>query len=625
MAYDFNSLTKQADEAINRDKFYTDFEDVDPNVLHQISELTEWIRTKGKGSDVREVIAQLFERTWIEGTKEGNANLEVAKARGEFKTLSERLNDLLSRMSSIASGSPKGAYLNLEALKSALPNGGEGIYVTADNGHWYYYNNGWKDGGIYQAMNTELDFDSFSEEMLELFNFDVRLVDIEIVLNSYFSHPTGQIVANNNTSRTNMIPVTKDEIYIVSGTSYFDARVATFVDGDGRVIKSYPSTSEHTKFNTIIKVPDGAVGLYLNTEKGKEMFLLKLVNIYGRLGELAHKIAETSNNNWEKVELTVNKVGAYYSILKILPETPDTQATSYKAIPVQPGETYKVEGSNYWNGRLWITLDKMGRVSRYFGKDDQSAHTDTITIQDGESLLFINSQSSNPAKLYKAVVGMPKKTITAIGDSWTDASTLAGKDNWVDYCIELFSSKYNIDLDVKNLGIGGTGFLNSNGTHGNYSERDIPADSDLYIVFGSFNDAFVEFDFGDVETHQKGTLYGAMHDVVTKIYSKNINAKILFITPGPWGSINPQRPLQAGPRENAAAFAEDYVNAMIKFGKYNSIPVLDFYHSSNLMPWNDNFINQFYHGTSPTDTTHPNSAGHKRITPQIADFIFKEF
>lgn len=94
MAYDFNSLTKQAAEASNRDKFYTDFEDVDPNKLHQISELTEWMRTKGKGSDVREVIAQLFERTWLENIKEGNANMEVAEARGTEVTLGDRLRKM---------------------------------------------------------------------------------------------------------------------------------------------------------------------------------------------------------------------------------------------------------------------------------------------------------------------------------------------------------------------------------------------------------------------------------------------------------------------------------------------------------------------------------------------------
>lgn len=94
MGYDFKSLTRQADEADYRKKFYTDFEDVDPTTLHQITELTEWLRTKAKGSDVREIIAQLFERTWLEGTKEGNANLEVAQARGGSPTLSDKLHQM---------------------------------------------------------------------------------------------------------------------------------------------------------------------------------------------------------------------------------------------------------------------------------------------------------------------------------------------------------------------------------------------------------------------------------------------------------------------------------------------------------------------------------------------------
>ena len=99
MAYDFNSLTKQAPEASNRDKFYTDFKDVDPSKLHQISELTKWMRTKAKGSDVREVIAQLFERTWVESIKEGNANMEVAQARGSSDTLGNRLQTMDGKIS----------------------------------------------------------------------------------------------------------------------------------------------------------------------------------------------------------------------------------------------------------------------------------------------------------------------------------------------------------------------------------------------------------------------------------------------------------------------------------------------------------------------------------------------
>lgn len=49
-------------------------------------------------------------------------------------------------------GSPKGVYANLSALQTAYPSGASGIYLTSDNGHWYYWNgSAWTDGGVYQA------------------------------------------------------------------------------------------------------------------------------------------------------------------------------------------------------------------------------------------------------------------------------------------------------------------------------------------------------------------------------------------------------------------------------------------------------------------------------------------
>ena len=78
-------------------------------------------------------------------------HVEITTARGGFGTLSNRLSDINHQIKNVASGSPKGAYASLSALQSAKPNGDSGIYVTTDNGHWYYYNNGWKDGGAYQS------------------------------------------------------------------------------------------------------------------------------------------------------------------------------------------------------------------------------------------------------------------------------------------------------------------------------------------------------------------------------------------------------------------------------------------------------------------------------------------
>ena len=218
MAYDFNSLTKQADEASNRDGFYTDFEDVDPSVLHQISELTEWMRTKAKGSDVREVIAQLFERTWIEEIKEGNANFEVAQARANYDTLGSRLNDMTTRIGGIAEGSPKGTYPNLAALQAANPNGDGGIYVTSDNGHWYYYNNGWKDGGVYQA--TGIADGSITTEKTNFVKSIYNLFDKDSVENDYYYYQqssTGKIIKSIVNTDYRLF----DKIKIVKGTRYF--------------------------------------------------------------------------------------------------------------------------------------------------------------------------------------------------------------------------------------------------------------------------------------------------------------------------------------------------------------------------------------------------------------------
>lgn len=103
------------------------------------------------GRDVRQAIHDGIQQAYDDATANGNANMEVAKARGVYPELSSRLKDMTVQMHTITQNTPKGVYANFSALQSAKPQGDSGIYVTADNGHWYYYNNGWKDGGVYQA------------------------------------------------------------------------------------------------------------------------------------------------------------------------------------------------------------------------------------------------------------------------------------------------------------------------------------------------------------------------------------------------------------------------------------------------------------------------------------------
>ncbi|HGK7331382.1 TPA: hypothetical protein ACJ51R_000558 [Streptococcus suis] len=79
-------------EALGKDTLYRD-----PTPLgdtKNIETLIDGIRHKTKGADVREAIATALEVTYETAASEGNANMEVAKARGTEETLSERLDKI---------------------------------------------------------------------------------------------------------------------------------------------------------------------------------------------------------------------------------------------------------------------------------------------------------------------------------------------------------------------------------------------------------------------------------------------------------------------------------------------------------------------------------------------------
>lgn len=107
--------------------------------------------------------------------RSGNANMEVAEARGTFSTLNNRLNNsdsvkanrtelettknnLQNQIESLASGSPKGNYATVDALVTANPE--TGVYVVTENGHIYSWTKDAEsaiDLGVYQATGVNTD------------------------------------------------------------------------------------------------------------------------------------------------------------------------------------------------------------------------------------------------------------------------------------------------------------------------------------------------------------------------------------------------------------------------------------------------------------------------------------
>lgn len=427
MAYDFNSLTKQAVEASNRDKFYTDFEDVDPNVLHQISELTKWMRTKGKGSDVREVIAQLFERTWLEGTKEGNANMEVAKARGTAATLGDRLDSMSTNidgkasakwvensLNNILSTTPKASLASLEEIQSTYPDGANGIVVAQDSGKWYYWNESsktWAEGGIYQARTLgenevtadNVDFVQGIEQMLiqkvdgaawtweEKINFYpsthwARYMPINLIkgrtyyiynARGYFSH----IVSADGTRRIKQLSTT-DTLVTTEYTATEDSLlyISTDVSENDKAPKVFNASVSELKSAQVDfdNLPDGYVTVSIpKLSLDVEAEDLKFVNLVKQLLD----------------EATMIK-GVYYTGNKA--ETlPVPTWGVYPPIYLTPGKTYGLQNVR---GFFTYFFNNNDQLVKKFATADELI-TEDFTPEEHGYLLITRRLADDPSKL----------------------------------------------------------------------------------------------------------------------------------------------------------------------------------------------------------------------------------
>ncbi|PHY97006.1 hypothetical protein CR166_06110 [Ligilactobacillus salivarius] len=97
---------------------------------HTPTELANAIRTKKYGKDVREPIAQLADKL-------SNA------------VLGQNVGNVVA--------TPTKVFDNLAELQKTYPNGADGVMVTVDNGHKYFWqDNQWVDFGIYQSQGSKV-------------------------------------------------------------------------------------------------------------------------------------------------------------------------------------------------------------------------------------------------------------------------------------------------------------------------------------------------------------------------------------------------------------------------------------------------------------------------------------
>ncbi len=206
------------------------------------------------------------------------------------------------------------------------------------------------------------------------------------------------------------------------------------------------------------------------------------------------------------------------------------------------------------------------------------------------------------------------KKWVCVGDSLTERNNHSAKF-YHDYI------KEDLGFEVINMGVSGTGYKTRDDvanptTEGSFYQRvaQIPSDTDVVTVFGSFNDVTQGHTLGTASDTGTSTIGGCINTTIETIYSINPGMRLGIIAPCPWKEMTPANP-------DAIA----YVALLQEICNKNSIPFLDLFHNSGLRPWIKAVRDELYNQDAQTNNdfhgTHPNSKGHELLASKIRGFL----
>ena len=254
-----------------------------------------------------------------------------------------------------------------------------------------------------------------------------------------------------------------------------------------------------------------------------------------------------------------------------------------------------------------------------------------------EPILDVNAAENDyfRPELRKVRVGIEAwkgMKVVFLGDSITDPVHVGCTKNYWNFLVE------DLGLDAKVYGVSGNTWKDLPGQI-NRIHESMDVDQDAIFVFLGTNDynegvplgEFFDIREEDVERNgQKmvlkrrylnrnvDTFKGRINHALGRLKSEFPKAQIVLMTPihrafFDGGPSNVQPP-ESFPNARGL-YIDEYVDALRCAGQIWSIPVIDLYGESGLIPENDSYATYF--SNSKRDRLHPNTSGHRRIADLI--------
>lgn len=553
-----------------------------------------------------------------------------------------------TKVAAVASGSPKGTYASLSALQTAFPTGATGIYITADNGHWYYWNSSvWTDGGVYQAqgINTSL-FTSLNKAQVtsDIVNYTEGFNKNEITQNMFFNSGASGITPSSGIHLSNPMYVTAgQQIYIrYTNTSSHAYRIAStkkdfvyvdtgivYLNGDksGGITVTASATGYFflafvaSEINDVVIRTDNVDYTSL-TDKMKTLLnndnfypiINKDVNLFDSTNVIRDKFFGTASGLTTSMGVCISNPIPVSSGDSITLKFPDTRSHAFRYTAdknifkyLDSSTTYIPSGDK--SGGYTITAGYSGYF--YLAFFDTEINNVQIVI-NGKTRYAFNDfyKGIEPIKInpYK------NKTITAVGDSITQG--FGTQKNYLTYLKEKLELKV-----VNNYGIGGSTI--ATGQDSIATRITSVANADVILVFAGTNDfGYKPTALGTQYTLDSNnkmipntdttTFYGALNVLCNSMLTTFSKSKLLLCTPIHREKYDTQ-PTELQPN-SLGIYMYQYIEAMRKVANFWGIELCDLYTKCKLNPNNPAIKSAYF---SSTDGLHPNADGHEVIADEI--------
>lgn len=349
------------------------------NYIYELSEIQREIEEIISNKDFTSLISS------ISSLETDVKYLDNSKASKD--DLITKISQQNEKISNIISGTPKGTFATLAALQTAYPSGKEGVFLVFENGHWYYYASGWKDGGVYQSVGIADGSVGWakrtpvgSQAQVQYFgtgkiNFDLK--------NKFIVIPKDTTIVVGK----NLIQISNDittAIPIVGAIKFFALTVSLQVTN----FKCYTSGNFNNISESEVIIAVG--NIIAQTVEMNGDYLINGVDKDNRIEDLEIKanglmrlMRVTVSNNL--VDKSIIKFGGYYDFTNgTWKDRADINSTGF--ISCKPQDTFIASASgNYVGGNVTFWNKKEEYVSGIDVSADNGAKT-SFTVPENDNI-----------------------------------------------------------------------------------------------------------------------------------------------------------------------------------------------------------------------------------------------